>query len=221
MRPSSFTVDHGAHSPFHLVSGYPGKRILDLTLTIGTAPVWATLVAILALIVRVRMGAPAFFVQTRPGLGGAPFRLVKLRTMSDARDANGKLFPDEARLTSLGRFLRSTSLDELPQLWNVLRGDMSLVGPRPLLIKYLPLYNERHRRRHDVRPGMTGLAQVGGRNAISWPQKLDLDVEYVERCSLALDAWILWRSARAVIRREGISASGHATTREFTGYDRV
>jgi lipopolysaccharide/colanic/teichoic acid biosynthesis glycosyltransferase len=201
------------------VSGYPGKRVLDLVLTIITAPLWVPLVAILALLVRVRLGAPAFFVQTRPGLHGTPFKLVKLRTMSDERDADGMLLPDEQRLGSLGRFLRSTSLDELPELLNVLRGDMSLVGPRPLLTKYLPLYSERHRRRHDVRPGLTGLAQAAGRNAITWPQKLDLDVEYVERCSLPLDMQILWRSARAVLRREGISAEGQATMPEFTGYD--
>jgi sugar transferase EpsL len=203
------------------MSGYAGKRLLDLVLTIGTAPLWVPIVALLALVVRVRLGAPAFFVQTRPGLHGAPLHVFKLRTMSDARDGTGILLPDEDRLSPLGRLLRSTSLDELPQLWNVLRGDMSLVGPRPLLTKYLPLYNERHRRRHDVRPGVTGLAQVGGRNAITWPQKLDLDVEYVDRCSLALDLRILWLSTRAVLRREGISAEGQATTPEFTGYDRA
>jgi lipopolysaccharide/colanic/teichoic acid biosynthesis glycosyltransferase len=176
-------------------------------------------VAALALIVRARLGAPAFFVQRRPGLGGAPFRLVKLRTMTNARDATGTLLPDKDRLARLGRWLRSSSLDELPELWNVLRGDMSLVGPRPLLSRYLPLYNERHRRRHDVRPGLTGLAQVSGRNAITWTQKLDLDVDYVERCTFAMDLRILWRSARAVLRREGISAEGEATMPEFTGYD--
>jgi sugar transferase EpsL len=218
---SSRIQSFNEHALSPLVSGYTGKRALDLALTILTAPLWASVVGILALVIRIRMGAPAFFVQTRPGLRGAPFRLVKVRTMSDIRDVNGALLPDEARLTPLGHFLRSTSLDELPQLWNVLRGDMSLVGPRPLLTKYLPLYSERHRRRHDVRPGVTGLAQVGGRNAITWPQKLDLDVEYVDRCSLALDARILWQSARAVLRREGISAEGHATTQEFTGYDRA
>lgn len=204
-----------------VVSGYPGKRLLDVVLTLVTSPLWAPVVALLALVVRARFGAPAFFVQTRPGLHGAPFRLIKVRTMSDTRDDTGMLLPDEDRLTPLGQFLRSTSLDELPQLWNVLRGDMSLVGPRPLLIKYLPLYNEHHRRRHDVRPGITGLAQVGGRNAITWPQKLDLDVEYVDRCSFALDLRILWQSARAVLRREGIAAEGRATMPEFTGYDRA
>jgi sugar transferase EpsL len=204
-----------------LVSGYPGKRLLDVGLTIVTAPVWAPIVAVLALIVRARLGAPAFFVQARPGLNGAPFHLIKLRTMSQARDATGKLLPDAERVTPLGRLLRSTSLDELPELWNVLRGDMSLIGPRPLLTKYLPLYNERHRRRHDVRPGLTGLAQVSGRNALTWAEKLDLDVTYVECCSFRLDMAILWRSLRAVLRREGISAEGQATMPEFTGYDQA
>ena len=201
------------------MSGYSGKRALDVLVTIVTLPAWATVVAVSAVIVRARLGKPVFFVQTRPGLHGEPFRLIKLRTMSDARDASGASLPDKDRLTPLGRFLRSTSLDELPELWNVLRGDMSLVGPRPLLTRYLPLYNERHRRRHDVRPGITGLAQVSGRNAITWPQRLDLDIEYVERCSFALDLRILWRSAWAVLKREGISAEGQATMPEFTGYD--
>jgi lipopolysaccharide/colanic/teichoic acid biosynthesis glycosyltransferase len=195
--------------------------LFDLVLTTVAAPLWLLAVAIGALLVRARLGPPVFFVQTRPGLHGRPFQLVKLRTMSDARDPHGALLPDEDRLTPLGSFLRSASIDELPQLWNVLRGDMSLVGPRPLLTKYLPLYNEHHRRRHEVRPGITGLAQVGGRNAITWTQKLDLDVEYVERCSLLLDLRIMAQSARAVLRREGISAEGSATTPEFTGYDRT
>ena len=206
---------------FESVSGYPGKRLLDLALTIGSAPVWIPVVALLALLVRVRLGSPAFFVQTRPGRHGVPFQLIKLRTMTDVRDSKGVLLPDEARLPSLGRRLRATSLDELPELWNVLRGEMSLVGPRPLLTKYLPLYSERHRRRHEVRPGVTGLAQVSGRNALTWPEKFDLDVEYVERCSLGLDLRVLWRSARAVLGREGISADGQATMPEFTGYDRA
>lgn len=204
-----------------LVTGYPGKRMVDLALTIAAAPLWMPTVAALAILVRARLREPAFFVQTRPGLHGKPFQLVKLRTMYDRRDATGTLLPDEKRIPALGHFLRSTSLDELPQLWNVLRGEMSLVGPRPLLTKYLPLYNERHRRRHLVRPGITGLAQVGGRNAITWPQKLDLDIEYVDRCSFALDMRVLWQSARAVLRREGISAEGQATMPEFTGYDRA
>jgi lipopolysaccharide/colanic/teichoic acid biosynthesis glycosyltransferase len=139
--------------------------------------------------------------------------------MTDRCDQSGTPLPDEQRLTKFGRSLRSTSLDELPELWNVLGGDMSLVGPRPLLSRYLQRYSQRHRRRHEVRPGITGLAQVTGRNAITWTQKLDLDVEYVDRCSLALDVRILWRTLRSVIRREGISAEGAATMPEFTGYD--
>jgi lipopolysaccharide/colanic/teichoic acid biosynthesis glycosyltransferase len=166
-----------------------------------------------------RLGPPVFFVQDRPGFRERPFRLIKFRTMTNARNASGSLLPDEQRLTSFGRALRSTSLDELPELWNVLRGDMSLVGPRPLLTRYLPRYSDRHRRRHEVRPGITGLAQVSGRNAITWTQKLDLDVEYVDSCSLVLDGHILWRTLRSVIRREGISAEGAATMPEFTGYD--
>src|SRR5688500_18146024 len=195
---------------------YRGKRLLDVLLILLAAPVWVPLSAVVAVLVRLKLGSPVFFVQQRPGRAARPFRLVKFRTMTDARDRSGALLPDAHRLTSFGRTLRSTSVDELPELWNVLRGDMSLVGPRPLLTKYLPLYNERHRRRHDVRPGVTGLAQVGGRNAITWPQRLDLDVEYVDRCSLALDLRILWLSVRAVLRREGISAEGQATVPEFT-----
>ena len=201
------------------MSDYRGKRAFDLALTIVSAPMWIAVVAATAVVVRVRLGAPIFFVQSRPGLHGKPFRLIKFRTMTSARDSTGVLLPDEARLTGLGRFLRSTSLDELPELWNVIRGEMSLVGPRPLLTKYLPLYSQRHRRRHNVRPGVTGLAQVSGRNAITWSQRLDLDVEYVDRCSFALDVRILLQSARAVLRREGISAAGQATMPEFTGYD--
>jgi sugar transferase EpsL len=216
----SFRVS-GKTLSLSFVAEYRGKRLLDLVLTILAAPLWVAAVGLLALMVRVRLGSPVFFIQTRPGLHGAPFRLVKLRTMTDERDANGALLPDEHRLTRFGRRLRSTSLDELPELWNVLRGNMSLVGPRPLLMKYLPLYNERHRRRHDVRPGVTGLAQVAGRNAITWPEKLDLDIAYVDRCSLGLDLLILGQSVRAVLRREGISAEGRATMPEFTGYDQA
>ena len=199
---------------------YKGKRLLDVLLVVLAAPLWVPLVAVVALLVRIKLGAPVLFIQQRPGRRARPFSLAKFRTMTDARDASGALLPDADRLTSFGRTLRSTSLDELPELWSVLRGDMSLVGPRPLLTRYLPLYSERHRRRHEVRPGITGLAQVSGRNAITWTEKLDLDVAYVERCSLALDARILWRTLRSVARREGISAAGAATMPEFTGYDR-
>lgn len=198
---------------------YRGKRLLDVLLVLLAAPIWVPLLAVVALLVRLKLGSPVFFSQERPGRQTRPFRLVKFRTMTEARDASGIHLPDAERLTSFGRMLRSTSLDELPELWSVLRGDMSLVGPRPLLARYLPRYSERHRRRHDVRPGITGLAQVSGRNAITWAEKLDLDAAYVERCSLSLDVRILWRTLRSVIRREGITADGAATMPEFTGYD--
>jgi lipopolysaccharide/colanic/teichoic acid biosynthesis glycosyltransferase len=201
------------------VPEYRGKRLLDLSLALAAAPLWLPVLAVLAGLVRIRLGAPVLFTQTRPGRDGEPFTLIKLRTMTDQRARDGTLLPDDQRLSSFGRFLRSTSLDELPELINVLRGEMSLVGPRPLLTHYLPRYSEAHRRRHDVRPGITGLAQVSGRNAISWSQKFDRDVEYVDRCSLGLDLAILWRTVRAVVRREGISAQGEATMPEFTGYD--
>src|SRR5688572_22222238 len=175
---------------------YRGKRSLDVLLVLLSAPIWVPVIGALAVLVRLKLGSPVLFVQERPGRHARPFRLVKLRTMTGARDASGTVLPDAERLTSFGRVLRSTSLDELPELWSVLRGDMSLVGPRPLLTRYLPRYSEKHRRRHDVRPGITGLAQVSGRNAITWAEKLDLDVAYVDRCSLALDVRILWRTLR-------------------------
>jgi sugar transferase EpsL len=203
------------------MSEYRGKRLLDIVLVLVAVPLWVPLLAVIAVLVRLKLGSPVFFVQERPGRDARPFRLIKFRTMSDGRDMTGALLPDAERLTRFGRALRSTSLDELPELWSVLRGDMSLVGPRPLLTRYLPRYNERHRRRHDVRPGVTGLAQVSGRNAITWAEKLDLDVEYVERCSLAIDLRILGRTLRSVIRREGITADGAATMPEFTGYDQA
>ena len=168
-----------------------------------------------ALAVARKLGRPVLFRQTRPGLYGAPFGMVKFRTMTDVRDASGALLPDAERLPPFGRFLRSSSLDELPELWNVLRGEMSLVGPRPLLMRYVARYTPEQARRHDVRPGITGLAQVSGRNAISWDDKFGLDVQYVERCSLRLDAWILWKTVAQVVRRDGISAAGEATMPEF------
>ena len=201
------------------VAEYRGKRVLDLVAVVAAAPLWVPALGLLAALVRARLGAPVFFRQSRPGRGGEPFTLVKFRTMTDARGPDGTLLPDATRLTPFGRWLRATSLDELPELLNVLRGDMSLVGPRPLLPQYLPRYSPRHRMRHAVRPGITGLAQVSGRNALSWSDKFDLDVEYVERCSPGLDAWVLWRTVRAVVLREGISAAGEATMPEFTGYD--
>ncbi len=201
------------------MSGYFGKRLFDLTLAGIAAPLWLPALAVLALLVRVKLGSPVLFRQVRPGLDEEPFELVKFRTMTGAVDENGELLPDECRLTAFGRFLRSTSLDELPELLNVVHGQMSLVGPRPLLMEYLPRYSERHRRRHDVRPGITGLAQVSGRNALTWPAKFELDVEYVERCSLGLDLRLLWRTMLAVVRREGISAPEAATAPKFVGYE--
>jgi lipopolysaccharide/colanic/teichoic acid biosynthesis glycosyltransferase len=194
-----------------------GKRVLDVVGSgVGLLLVWPLLGAV-AIAVRVALGRPVLFRQRRPGRGGAPFTIVKFRTMTDDRGGAGRPRADAERLTRFGRFLRSTSLDELPELLNVLRGDMSLVGPRPLLMAYLPRYDARQARRHAVRPGMTGLAQVSGRNALSWERRLELDVAYVERCSFALDLWILVQSVVRVLRREGIAQPGHATTEEFRG----
>jgi lipopolysaccharide/colanic/teichoic acid biosynthesis glycosyltransferase len=170
--------------------------------------------------IRATMGPPLLFSQQRPGRGGKPFRVYKLRTMRDARDAHGNLLPDHERLTRLGRFLRAASLDELPQLWNVLRGDLSLVGPRPLLMQYLGRYTPEQARRHDVIPGITGWAQINGRNALTWDEKFKLDLWYVDNWSLLLDLRILVRTIRQVIAREGISSDGHATMPEFMGQQR-
>ncbi len=175
------------------------------------------LLLVLMILVRIGLGGPVFFGQVRPGLGGKPFRLWKFRTMTDACDAQGQPLPDEQRLTRLGRFLRATSLDELPELWNVLKGDMSLVGPRPLLMEYLPIYSPEQARRHEVRPGITGWAQVNGRNALSWEEKFAFDVWYVDHLSFGLDGRILWRTLLQVVRRQGISAADHATMPKFTG----
>ncbi|MGJ7554242.1 sugar transferase [Variovorax sp. RB3P1] len=167
--------------------------------------------------VRRKLGSPAFFRQTRPGLNGRPFNMLKFRTMTDARGADGSLLPDADRLTAFGRFLRASSLDELPELWNVLKGNMSLVGPRPLLMDYLPLYSPQQSRRHEVRPGITGWAQINGRNALSWEEKFKLDVWYVDNRSMWLDIKILWLTVRKVLVRDGISAAGEATMTRFTG----
>nr|WP_291327235.1 sugar transferase [Acidovorax sp. 28-64-14] len=166
---------------------------------------------------RRKLGSPAFFRQVRPGMHGQPFEMVKFRTMTDARGADGALLPDADRLTPFGRFLRASSLDELPELWNVLKGEMSLVGPRPLLMEYLPLYSPQQARRHEVRPGITGWAQVNGRNALGWDEKFKLDVWYVDHRSLWLDIKILWLTVKKVLVREGISAAGEATMPRFTG----
>ncbi|MCU0939910.1 MAG: sugar transferase [Burkholderiaceae bacterium] len=196
------------------------KRSFDIVAAAVALVLLAPLLLAIALLVRWRLGSPVLFAQDRPGLGGRPFRLVKFRTMTDARRADGAPASDAERLTPFGRFLRSTSLDELPELYNVLVGDMSLVGPRPLLMEYLPLYNAHQRRRHEVRPGITGWAQVNGRNAISWERKFDLDVWYVDNASFALDLKILWLTVRRVLRQEGISGAGSATAERFTGNPR-
>ena len=162
-------------------------------------------------------GAGAYFLQERPGLHGKIFKIVKFKTMTDERDAEGKLLPDLQRITTVGRFVRNTSLDELPQLWNVLKGDMALIGPRPLLVKYLPLYSPEQARRHEVRPGITGWAQCHGRNAISWTEKFKLDVWYVDHCSLMIDLKVVIATFKAVLKRDGISQEGNATMEEFNG----
>jgi sugar transferase EpsL len=193
------------------------KRLFDIVVTGITAPIWGTIVLILAVLVRTKLGSPVFFRQERPGLHGKIFRLMKFRTMTDQRDEKGNLLPDAVRLTPFGKWLRSTSLDELPELLLVLKGDMSLVGPRPLLVQYLPLYNKEQARRHDVRPGLTGWAQINGRNAISWEQKFALDVWYVDHQSLWLDIKILFLTVWRVFNRHGISAANEATMPVFTG----
>jgi lipopolysaccharide/colanic/teichoic acid biosynthesis glycosyltransferase len=193
------------------------KRLLDLALAVPALVLLSPVMAAVALALRIRVGSPVLFTQARPGLGGRPFRLVKFRTMRDAVDAHGRPLPDDQRMTPLGRWLRSTSLDELPTLWNVVRGDMSLVGPRPLLMEYLPLYTPGQARRHEVRPGVTGWAQVNGRNAIGWDDKFALDVWYVDHRSLLLDLRILMRTVAKVWAREGINQQGEATMERFTG----
>jgi lipopolysaccharide/colanic/teichoic acid biosynthesis glycosyltransferase len=193
------------------------KRAIDILVSgLALLLLWPVIL-ITAGLVRVSMGSPVLFCQQRPGLGGRPFTLVKFRTMRDATDPAGRPLPDAQRLTRVGRLLRRTSLDELPQLWNVLKGDMSLVGPRPLLMEYLPRYNDRQRRRHDVRPGITGWAQVNGRNALSWEEKFEHDVWYVEHRSLGLDVKIVLMTLGQVFAGRGVSAGGHATMPEFMG----
>lgn len=192
------------------------KRLLDVAVATVALIVLAPVIVVLALLIRLKLGSPVLFRQERPGLHGKPFTLVKFRTMLHDRDAKG-VASDAQRLTPFGRRLRSWSLDELPELWNVIKGDMSLVGPRPLLMHYLPLYSPEQARRHDVRPGITGWAQINGRNAISWEEKFALDVWYVDNWSLAFDAKILLASVVSVFSRHGISAEGAATMPEFTG----
>jgi lipopolysaccharide/colanic/teichoic acid biosynthesis glycosyltransferase len=193
------------------------KRGVDILGASTALVLFAPVLAIAAIAVRRDLGSPVLFKQARPGLRGKPFEMLKLRTMRDATDAAGNVLPDSARLTRLGKLLRSTSIDELPELWNVLRGEMSLVGPRPLLTEYLPLYNSRQARRHEVRPGITGWAQVNGRNAIGWSEKFELDVWYVENQTLWLDLKIVVMSVWKVLARSDISAAGEATMSKFSG----
>jgi lipopolysaccharide/colanic/teichoic acid biosynthesis glycosyltransferase len=191
------------------------KRAFDLILVVFAMPLWVPLVAVIALVSWRKLGSPVFFRQKRPGLNGKIFELIKFRTMREARGPDGQPLPDDARLTPFGRWLRATSLDELPELFNVLRGEMSLVGPRPLLVQYLERYTPEQARRHEVKPGITGLAQVMGRNALSWDEKFMWDVRYVDQQNLWLDCKILWLTLKKVVLHEGISAPGDATMPEF------
>lgn len=192
-----------------------GKRLLDLCLATPLLIIQAPLFAVIALLVRFKLGSPILFRQQRPGLHGKPFTIYKFRTMSDARDAQGKLLPDSARLTSFGRYLRKSSMDELPELWNVLRGDMSVVGPRPLLMRYTPYFDAEEKQRFLVRPGITGLAQISGRNDLTWDARLATDVRYVQRYSLGLDLRILWTTIWRVLKREGLQVDPGATMLDF------
>lgn len=193
------------------------KRFLDIFLSGMALIVLSPLLLVTAILVRVKLGSPVIFCQERPGKDEKIFKLHKFRSMSDARDENGNLLPDEIRLGKFGRNLRATSLDELPELWDIFRGKMSIVGPRPLLVKYLPLYNDEQHRRHDVRPGLTGWAQVHGRNLASWEERFAYDVDYVDNISFALDVKIIFMTIRCVFAREGISAEGSATMEDFVG----
>lgn len=193
------------------------KRFIDFVVALLLLTLLGIPLVLLTLSVRRKLGSPAFFRQPRPGLRGRPFEMIKFRTMTDARGSNGQLLPDADRLSTFGRFLRSSSLDELPELWNVLKGDMSLVGPRPLLMDYLPLYSHEQARRHDVRPGITGWAQINGRNALGWEEKFELDVWYVNHRTMWLDLKILCLTVRKVLVRDGINAADEVTMSRFTG----
>ena len=196
-----------------------GKRLFDLTIALPGFIVLSPLLSCIALLVGAKLGSPVLFRQVRPGLDGKPFMIYKFRTMTDERDAEEHFLPDGERLPKLGIFLRAMSLDELPELWNVLKGDMSIVGPRPLLLQYVGRYSPEQARRHEVKPGLTGWAQVNGRNALSWDEKFEMDVWYVDHCSLALDLKIIGMTVLKVLKREGIAAKGHATAEEFMGSD--
>lgn len=193
------------------------KRIFDLLVSVFAIFFFVGIFLAIAFIVRIRIGSPVFFTQQRPGKNGVPFKMIKFRSMLDKRGADGKLLADEERLTPFGRWLRSTSLDELPELWNVLKGDMSIVGPRPLLIEYLPLYSSYHARRHEIRPGITGLAQVNGRNKLTWNDRFNLDVWYVDNLNIWLDIKIILLTLRKVVVKEGVNAKGEKIMPKFTG----
>lgn len=205
------------HVPYGIYEKYI-KRILDIICALAALIVFCWLYAIVAVLVRIKLGSPVLFKQQRPGRNEKIFNLYKFRTMTDEKDENGELLPDEVRLTKFGKFLRKTSLDELPEAINILKGDMSVVGPRPLLVRYLPLYNEYQRHRHDVRPGLSGWAQVNGRNTVSWEDKFNYDVEYANHVTFAMDVKIVWKSfIQAFFKHEGISSETSATMEEFTG----
>ena len=193
------------------------KRGLDFILSLIASIILSPVMLMVAVLVRVKLGSPVLFKQQRPGKNEKIFNMYKLRTMTDERDENGELLPDEVRLTKFGKTLRSTSLDELPELFNIVKGDMSIVGPRPLLVRYLPLYNERQKHRHDVRPGFTGLAQVNGRNSISWEEKFEWDVKYVEHITFWGDVKIIFKTVKTVLTHEGISSASSVTMEPFQG----
>ena len=193
------------------------KRLMDIVLSGMALIVLSPVLLVTAILVRTKLGSPVLFSQQRPGKDEKIFKLYKFRSMTDARDENGNLLPDEVRLTKFGKLLRSTSLDELPELWNIFKGDMSIVGPRPLLVKYLPRYNERQKHRHDVTPGLTGWAQVNGRNTLSWEDKFELDVWYTENISFELDMKIIFMTVMKVLKRDGINSETAATMEEFRG----
>jgi lipopolysaccharide/colanic/teichoic acid biosynthesis glycosyltransferase len=219
VRQPSLAPGNGGGGPARPPGWYRrfGKRLFDLVGASVAIVLLSPLTIVVALLIRVSMGSPVLFRQRRPGLHGIPFGMIKFRSMRDRRDRAGCPLPDGERLTRMGRVLRASSVDEIPELWNVLIGEMSLVGPRPLLVEYLGRYTPRQASRHDIRPGMTGLAQVSGRNALKWELRFELDVEYVERCSLALDLRILALTVWQVLLRVGISQSGRATADEFLG----
>ena len=204
------------HKPYGPYERY-FKRPIDILCALAAIIVFSWLYIIVAVLVRVKLGSPVLFTQDRPGKDEKIFKLYKFRTMTDARDAKGNLLPDDVRLTKFGKFLRSASLDELPEAFNILKGDMSVIGPRPLLVKYLPLYNEEQRKRHDVRPGLSGLAQVNGRNTVSWEEKFAFDVEYAKKITFLGDVKIIFDTVKVALKREGISSETSATMEEFKG----